>query len=489
MEIKSGKVLVKSIPILILLTPENYKQINATLVDFGIQGIELTEAHTQPDENYYYYTPEINLLCYGLGNISDLKTEKLRKAVFNGLNKINDLKAKSIQIYFPNVSTAPDSVVKIQALIEIPYFVAYQFRKYITETEKPSKKKYLESVILLSDWPETEIENIIKVTSTVTQMTCWVRDLVNEPPNVLTPTELANRAKKAAAENNFDCEVFEQEKIKALKMGGLLAVNLGSQEPPTFSILTYKHPNPINSKPIVLVGKGITFDTGGLSLKPTPGSMDSMKSDMAGAAVVIGVIAGVAKNKLPLHIIGLIPSTDNRPGENAYTPNDVITMYSGKTVEVLNTDAEGRLILADALAFAKQYDPELVIDLATLTGAAVIAVGNNAIVAFSTAPNQLNQLKIAGEQVHERIVELPLWEEYGEQIKSDIADIKNVGGKYAGAITAAKFLEHFIAYPWIHLDIAGVSFLETADNYRCKNGTGIGVRLLYQFLANYKPTT
>ena len=268
-------------------------------------------------------------------------------------------------------------------------------------------------------------------------------------------------------------------------MGGLLAVNKGSQDPPTFNILEYKAKNAKNKKPLILVGKGVVYDTGGLSLKPTPNSMDTMKCDMAGAAAVAGAMYAVAKAKLPVHVIGLIPATDNRPGEKAYTPGDVITMYSGLTVEVLNTDAEGRMILGDALSYAKKFNPELVIDLATLTGAAVAAIGTFGSVVMGTGENKMDKLKQSGDHVFERLAEFPFWEEYDELIKSDIAEIKNIGGPYGGSITAGKFLHRFTDYPWIHIDIAGPAFLNASDSYRGKGGTGVGVRLLFDFIKNY----
>jgi len=220
-------------------------------------------------------------------------------------------------------------------------------------------------------------------------------------------------------------------------MGGLLAVNKGSIDPPTFTIMTWKPEKHINKKPFVLVGKGIVYDTGGLSLKPTHDGMDYMKCDMAGAATVAGAMYAIAKAKLPLHVIALAPATDNRPDGNAYVPGDVVKMYDGSTVEVLNTDAEGRMILADALSWAKKYDPELVIDLATLTGAALAAIGKYGIVGMGNAPREvMDQLKESGDAVCERIAEFPFWDDYAEMLKSDIADLKNIGGRYAGAITA-----------------------------------------------------
>ena len=268
-------------------------------------------------------------------------------------------------------------------------------------------------------------------------------------------------------------------------MGGLLAVNLGSVEPPTFSILEWKPAKCNKFQTFVLVGKGVVYDTGGLSLKPTADSMDYMKSDMSGAAAVACTLFALAKNKVPVHVIALVPSTDNRPSGNAYAPGDVIKMFDGTTVEMLNADAEGRMILADALAYASKFKPSLGITIATLTGAAARAIGKQGIATMSNASRKtFEQLKTAGDNVYERIAELPFWDEYAEMIKSDIADIQNVGGADAGAITAGKFLEHFTNYPFIHLDIAGSAFLKKADSYKGKGGTAIGVRLLYNFICS-----
>jgi leucyl aminopeptidase len=320
----------------------------------------------------------------------------------------------------------------------------------------------------------------------ITESVYQVRDLVNEPFSFLNAEKLSEIFRSMAEEAGFTADILHKQKIESLKMGGLLAVNQGSIDPPTFSILEWNPDNSKNKNPIVLVGKGLVYDTGGLSLKPTPASMDSMKSDMAGGAVVAGVLYAIAKLKLPVHVIALIPATDNRPSGNAYAPGDVITMHSGKTVEVLNTDAEGRLILADALSYASKYKPELVVDIATLTGSAEIAIGKHGIVTMGTADETyFSRLKEAGEKTYERIVEFPIWEEYGEMLKSDIADMKNIGGREAGAITAGKFLEKFTSYPWIHMDIAGVSFSQQPDNYRVKGATGTGTRVLFEFIKGF----
>ena len=353
----------------------------------------------------------------------------------------------------------------------------YQFLKYFKEADK--KKNSLEQVDIYAD--EVTDAHIDKL-SILTEGVCWTRNMVNEPVSFLTATKFAEQIKEAGDSVKARVEVFNKKKIETLKMGGLLAVNKGSIDPPTFTIFEWKPRKKVNDKPYVFVGKGVVYDTGGLSLKPT-NYMTTMKCDMAGGAGVAGAVYAIAKARLPVHVIGLIPATDNRPDGNAYTPGDVITMHDGSTVEVLNTDAEGRMILADALSYAKQYDPELVINIATLTGAAARAIGPVAMVGMNAGAEQEFQLlQKSGDKVNERIVEFPLWDEYREMLKSEIADLKNIGGADAGAITAGKFLQHFTDYPFIHLDIAGPAFLEKKDSYRGIGATGYTVRLLFDFI-------
>lgn len=354
----------------------------------------------------------------------------------------------------------------------------YQFQKYFTSKKK--KDNSLRKISILGGEISKEQINHLQITVDATYK---ARDLVNEPLSFLTATQITEEFRDMCKEAGVKITVWDKKKIVAEKMGGLLAVNKGSIDPPTFTIMEYKPSGARNKKPIVLVGKGVVYDTGGLSLKPTPNSMDMMKCDMAGAAAVGCAIYAVAKAKLPVYVVALVPATDNRPDGNAYVPGDVITMYNGMSVEVLNTDAEGRMILADALTYAKKYNPELVFDFATLTGAAAAAVGQYGIVCMGTADEEImDEVKDAGNEVYERMAEFPFWEEYDELIKSDIADIKNIGGPYGGAITAGKFLQRFTDYPWIHFDIAGPAFIKNADNYRGKNGTGTAVRFIFEFL-------
>jgi len=352
----------------------------------------------------------------------------------------------------------------------------YTFTKHKTE----GKANKLATIYLCKNSNKKDIEELQNIVDAV----YLTRDLINEPFSHLTAKDLAEAAVKSGKANGFKTTVFNKKKIESLKMGGLLAVNKGSIDEPTFIIMEWKPKNTKNKKPIVLIGKGIVYDTGGLSLKPTANSMDLMKIDMGGAGTVIGAMQAIASNNLPYHVIGLAPATDNRPSGNAYAPGDVITMHDGTTVEVLNTDAEGRLVLADALSFAKKYKPELVIDLATLTGAAVAAIGHYGFVSMHEgAEKDHAKLKEIGDSVHERLAEFPFWSDYDELIKSDIADIKNLGGPYGGAITAGKFLAHFADYPFIHIDLPGV-YSKSKYGYRGKGATGMGVRLLYQFIKN-----
>ncbi|TNJ39379.1 leucyl aminopeptidase [Chlorobaculum thiosulfatiphilum] len=311
------------------------------------------------------------------------------------------------------------------------------------------------------------------------------RDLVNLPGNHLSAEALADAAIEAGKRGGFEVTVFDKKKITELGMGGLLAVNKGSEEPPTFTILDYK-PKGKSKKTIALVGKGVTFDSGGISLKPAQG-MEEMKSDMSGAAAVIATVEAVAGLGLPLRVIGLVPATDNMPGGSAQKPGDVITTMSGITVEVGNTDAEGRLILADALTYAKkEYDPDVIVDLATLTGACIVALGNSVAGLFSNDDKLAESIFEAGQSSGEKVWKMPLWDEYDELIKSDVADVHNTGGRGAGSVTAAKFLQKFIDghKRWAHIDIAGPAFPAKGGS-KTPGATGFGVRLVLDLLKGW----
>lgn len=434
----------------------------------------LEDGEKQLMVNSYFKYSFVQVLDEGKGFHS--QKEELRKGAFDLLSQIRSYKIREILIV--DELSDPELVL---AFTEGLVLSAYTFERYLSKKKEEDRFPCL--IELFSSYVREEDLNEL---SGLCKAVYLARDLVNEPVVHLGAEKFAEIIASTLTPLGCHVEVFGKNRIQSLKMGGLLAVNKGSIDPPTFSVIDYHPDHAVNNKPFVLVGKGVMYDTGGLSLKPTPDSMDYMKSDMSGAAAVLGAIYAVASNDLPIRIIGLIPATDNRPGGNALTPGDIISMYDGTTVEVLNTDAEGRLILADALSYASQYEPELVIDLATLTGSAQAAIGSAGMVAFSTNDEFYSKLEESGFNVFERLVRFPLWEDYQEALKSDVADLKNLGGKTAGAITAAKFLQHFTGYPWIHLDIAGTAFLHTRDSYRGKGGTGSGIRLLYDFLKNYR---
>lgn len=398
--------------------------------------------------------------------------ESFRKAGSKLQSTLLELEESEIQL-FDSIGNEDFLLAFAEGII----LSCYKFDKYLTDEKK--KKKGLKKIIIVSDNLNKKKWEQLKHNSNSVYLS---RNLVNEPVSSLNAQQLASEFEKMGKEAGFTVKVFDKKRIAELKMGGLLAVNMGSVDPPTFTVMEWKPKRFLNDNPLVLVGKGVVYDSGGLSLKPTSDSMDYMKCDMSGGAAVAGAIYAAAKSKLPIHLVGLVPATDNRPSGNAYAPGDILKMMDGSTVEMLNADAEGRLILADALCYAKRYDPMLVIDLATLTGSAGAAVGRIASVAFSKdADEWYTSLEKSGYETCERLVKFPLWDDYAEMIESKIADVKNVGGKYAGAITAAKFLERFTDYPWIHIDIAGPAFVHSKDSYRGVGGTAVGVRLLVEF--------
>ena len=424
----------------------------------------------------------------GLGPAAKLDLEALRVAAAKGAELAAAHKATSVAVALPegaDVRLDQDDVA--QATVEGFLLASYRYLRYKTNGEPFTAPETLTLCAGGEDGRRGVERGRILAESAIT-----ARDLVNLAPSDKTATSLSEAIRTSGERCCYRVTVWEKAKIESENMGGLLAVNRGSQEPPTFTIMEWKPEGAVNERPVVLVGKGIVFDTGGLSLKPTKDSMDKMKSDMAGAAAVVGAMEAVSRLDLPLHVIALIPATDNRPGENAYVPGDVIRMHSGTTVEVLNTDAEGRLVLADALSYAKALDPELVIDLATLTGAVVVALGSDMSAVMTTddegADGRLERMERAGRRAGDRVHRLPLLDVYKGLLESDVADLKNVGGREAGTITAGKFLEHFTAYPWLHVDIAGTAFLSQAKPYRPKGGTGFGVRLLAEFLLDYAKT-
>jgi len=365
----------------------------------------------------------------------------------------------------------------ISSFIEGLYLGNYSFGKYKSDKNKPSKLW-----VNIHYGNQKLVDKEIKSTKIVMDAVFFTRDLVNEPAITLTPTELAGRVKREVKHNNIKVEIFDKKELKKRRMNAVLAVGDASENPPCMIVMYYK-PRLKPKKKIALVGKGVTFDSGGLSIKTTAGMID-MNGDMAGGALVIGVIKAAASLNLPVELIGIVPAVENMVSGKSFKPGDIIKSASGKTIEVKDTDAEGRLILADALHFASEQKPDEIIDFATLTGACVVALGEIAAGLFTQNNKLADDLMKSGLVTYERLWRMPFWNDYKRMIKSEIADISNLGPRWGGAITAGKFLEHFVdeKIPWAHIDIAGPAMKHKSTNYTEKYATGFGVRLIIDYL-------
>jgi leucyl aminopeptidase len=421
--------------------------------------------------------PARKVLFVGLGEKDKATAETLRRGMGNALRSIKRAGLATVATDLATVSikgVTPEAAA--QAVAEAAILSVYTFDALKSEKTPPHVKQTL----LVAGKHESRVRVGVRRGIAVAEAACWARDLVNLPGNALTPTYLADEAKKMARSHKIACTVFDPARIKKEKMGGLMAVAQGSAEPARFIILEWLK-GPKSHRPIVLVGKGLTFDTGGISIKPSA-NMEEMKTDMSGAAGMLATIRAVAALNLKVNLVVLVPSTENMPSGTAIKPGDVATALSGVTMEIVNTDAEGRLILADGLAYAERYKPDCVVDMATLTGACVVALGLHASGLFGSDETLVEQLRAAGEATGERLWPMPLWPEYEEQIKSDVADIKNVGSKGGGAITAAAFLKRHVKSPWAHIDIAGTAYNDTPRHYLPKGGVGVGVRALVAFV-------
>jgi len=371
---------------------------------------------------------------------------------------------------------------RVQAVAEGVLLADYRYDRYLPK-DKPGQPVPLGRVGLMIDAKEStsEAEAAISAALAICTGVCFARDLVNDPGNRKSPEYLAMAAVAMAEKGGIKARLLRREQMAELGFGALLGVAQGSEREPYLIVLEYQG-GMAEQQPIALVGKGVVFDAGGISLKPAE-KMDEMKMDMAGGAAVLGTMLAAAQLKLPVNLVAVVPTVENMPSGTAIRPGDILTSLAGKTIEVLNTDAEGRLILADALTYVGRFKPRVVIDLATLTGACIIALGNQAAAILGNHEGLIRQLLKAGERSGERFWQLPLWEEYAAQIKSDFADIKNTGGRPAGTITAAAFLQQFAgSYTWAHLDIAGTAWEDKGKPGQPKGGTGFGVRALIEYL-------
>jgi leucyl aminopeptidase len=427
------------------------------------------------------------VLVIGLGKEQDLTLDKVRGIVARAVKCTREAGLASAALPLQLIPGASfDPAQRAAALCEGALLGLYTFRQYKTASDNGNAAKFKHITICTGREHSASVAASVKAAETVCAGVYLARDLVNHPGNTATPTFLADTARRIAKAYGLTCSVFDEKKMKSLGMGALLAVAKGSHEPARFIVLEHATPKTANSAPVVLVGKAITFDSGGISIKPAL-NMEEMKTDMSGGAAVLGTMQACAQLKLPLRVIGLIPATENLPGGSALKPGDVVTSMAGTTIEIITTDAEGRLILADALHYARRYRPQAVIDLATLTGACVIALGNDVSAVMGTSDQLIERLRNASDQTGEKIWPMPLYAEYDEQIKSDIADIKNVGGRGAGSITAGCFLKKFTeGISWAHLDIAGTAWAQQPKPYAPKGATGVGVRLLIELLKSWQ---
>lgn len=422
---------------------------------------------------------EKRILLIGLGKKDKITAESLRNSMAEAIKECQRLKSSKVNLMFP-VKCKLGSLY--QNVLEGVYLPNYFFHRLRKDSLKEDERVLVQELSLIGVEEDKDLINKIDVIVTATHM---VRDLVNNNADDETPERLALVAKELEKiSTNLKVTVFDKKRIEKEKMGLLLAVNRGSFRDPAFIIIEYMGDKSSKEK-TAIVGKGITYDTGGLSLKPTQ-NMYTMKSDMSGAAAVIGLMYAAAHLKLKKNIIGVIPATENSIGSKSYKPGDVYVSYSGKTVEVANTDAEGRLILADALAYTvDKIKPGRIIDIATLTGAIIVALGEDIAGLFSNDKDLAKELKKASENTGELLWDMPLFQEYKSKIKSEFADIKNSGDRSGGAITGALFLQEFVNdTPWAHLDIAGTAYYEKPKGYYSSLATGFGVRLLYDYLEN-----
>jgi len=411
------------------------------------------------------------LLLVGLGEDGPPSPEALRKAAAAAARRARSSGAREAALVVEGGGE------EVRAAAEGALLGLYRFSRYKSNREAGDALEKLE--LLVDGAREEEARGGARVGRAAAAAAALARDLANEPSNTATPEYLAERAREIARRHGMGCTVLDREGIGEEGLAGLAAVGRAAQNEPRFIALEHRRGG--EAPPVVLVGKAVTFDSGGISLKPSSG-MEDMKFDMSGGAAVLGAMEAVGALELPLNVVALVPATENLPGGRAFKPGDVLRFRSGKTTEIVSTDAEGRLILADALSYARRYNPAAVVDCATLTGACVVALGHHASGLMGNDERLISEVRAAGEAVGERAWPMPLFEEYTEQIKGDVADIKNSGGRPAGALTAGAFLKEFVDYPWAHLDIAGTAYTKKDGGYRTKGATGVPARLLVEFL-------
>jgi leucyl aminopeptidase len=496
--VKSADVLKHKTDCLILLTPETkpsglVKQVDSLLNGALTAALKSKRFEGKLNQTFQQSVRGLmgadSVIVVGLGKSKDIKEEQIRQASGTGAKAAEKSRHKKVAIYMDEKDAGKPKKSKTgspvaAALVEGAKLGLYHFDQYKSQDKDNPPSRISEITVLASSKSKLKDYKVgVDQAEKLCEAVIATRDLMHHPSNTATPTFLAKAAQTMARKHKITCKVLEKKDMQKLKMGSLLGVARGSHEPPKFIVMEYKG-GKAKDKPIAIVGKGVTFDTGGISLKPG-GGMDEMKFDMSGGAVTIGTLQAVASLKLKINVVGIVPATENMPGGSAIKPGDILTASNGKTIEVLNTDAEGRLILADALVYAQRYKPKALIDLATLTGAVISALGHQAAAAIGTDQKLIQKLIESGDATGERLWQLPLYEEFEKATKSDIADLKNItsGGVGAGTITGAAFLKPFTGdFPWVHLDIAGTAWTSNEKPYVPKGGSAYGVRLLIDYL-------
>lgn len=439
--------------------------------------------------------PTPRILLVGLGEKAKLTLDGVRRAAAKATRRAKDLGLAKVAFAPLGAGVARiDAADGGRAVAEGVVLAAYEFKLYKSGKDKdPDEpdRALEEAVVVEPDRRRADsMRKGVAVGTVVAESVNVTRDIATVSGREAHPVAIAKRVAAMAKETGLKIQVLGRKECEKEGMGAFLGVNQGSAQEPAFVVLEHT-PKRKSAPTVVVIGKGITFDTGGISIKPA-GDMDHMRFDKCGAAAVFGILRAAALLDLPVHVVGLTPLTDNMPGGNAYKPGDILTAANGKTIEVLNTDAEGRLVLADALAYADRFKPDAVLDLATLTGAASIALGTQAIAIMGTDSRLLRRIEAAAEATHERVWELPFWEEYDEQIASKVADVKNIGGRNAGTIIGGRFLAKFAGdWPWAHLDIASTAWNDSKPefngDYSPTMATGVGVRLVVEMLKDWKP--
>lgn len=422
--------------------------------------------------------PVKRLLVVGLGKRDDFTLDKARQAAGNAVRGAQARRIKDFAVEMFGQGVLDNSADELaQGITEGLILGSYQFTEY--KTQDTDKLFFARTAAILT---KEEVESAVNKGMAIAKATAFVRDVAMHPSNVMTPSRLSEEAEQIAKVGGFKYRVYDRDEFEQMGMGAFAGVAMGTDEPPKFIVFEY-YGGENDDPPVAFVGKGITFDTGGISIKPSK-SMHEMKFDMCGAGTVLGIMHAIATLKPPINVIGIVAATENMPGGRAYKPGDILHAYNGKTIEVLNTDAEGRLALADGLAYAvKEFNPKYMVNFATLTGAAIVALGHRASALMGTDQDLIEQILEAGEYTGERCWQLPLWDDYSSELKSEVADVQNIGQKGAGTITAGAFLKEFVGdTKWAHLDIAGTAWWSEDQPYVPKGASGIGVRLMMRWL-------